>query len=129
MAKKDYSLNDPIKVYYQAPNRETGLTINMKVFDEADAEDALQSGAMTEIGTSGIYWKSFTPDAVGEWRVECAKADGSGAVTRHYSVGTVNLEDVGDVLSTVDGKVDTVEGKIDAIDLELDGLVTPPMIG
>lgn len=124
MAEKNYKISEPILVIYQAPNKATGLTITMEIYDETGAKDIpnFPDVAMTERGSSGVYDGSFTPDAGGDWAVVCHKADGTGQVLKHYSVGNYNIDDIGSSLSTVDGKIDTVDGK-------LDNLQSPPMVG
>jgi hypothetical protein len=124
MANKDHKVNEAILVVYQAPNKETGLTITMEIYDETGAKDIpnFPDVTMTERGSSGIYDGSFTPDVVGDWAVVCHKADGTGSVVKHYSVGNFNVNDLGGGLATVDTKIDTIDGK-------LDNLQSPPMIG
>ena len=69
MSAGTYKNNISIMVTYQAVACATGKTIQMDVYDETHAKDNPQCGTMTEIGTTGRYYKSFTPDAEGEWIV------------------------------------------------------------
>jgi len=46
-------------------NPVSGKTISYVIYDETQTQFA--TGSMTEIGTTGIYYKSWTPDAEGYW--------------------------------------------------------------
>lgn len=119
MAKRDYQKDQPIKVVFKATAGAT--SVNMDVFDEADTLDATQSGAMTQLGTSNRWTKTFTPDANGDWSIEIT--DDKGAeVIKHYSVGDFNISSVGAGVATVESKVDNVQTSVD-------NLQSPPMIG
>lgn len=128
MAKRNYKVNEVIKVNYQASGAGTGLTVDMKVYDELDAEDVGQAAVMTEKGSSGRYKAEFTPDAEGEWSVHISDSAGGKAV-KQFSVGNYNVDSVGAKITTVEGKVDALETKIDSIDIELDSFTSPPMVG
>jgi hypothetical protein len=149
MALLNYKVNDPIQVIFQAAGAATGIVVTLNVYDEAGILDVVQSGVMAEIGTTGRYKKSFTPDANGEWSVQIADANGGKAVAS-YSVGNYNVDTVGALVSTVDAKADlaaaaidavasdiaTVDGKIvdlaaalAVVDAKLASIQAPPMIG
>lgn len=121
MADKGYKVSEAIDVVYQAPGGATGIVVTMSVYDEAGVLDAGQSGAMVEVGTSGRYKKSFTPDAEGLWVIQIDDAEGGKAV-KTYSVGTTNISEIGAIVSTLDAKVDDLQ---DAVE----NLEAPPMIG
>jgi len=114
MSDKRYKVDEPIRVLYQGKGVNSGLTVNMKVFDETDTEDVGQTAAMTEIGSSGRYTAEFTPDAEGNWSVQVSDSAGGEAML-NYSVGTYNIQTIGATLASVDAKVDALE--------------SPPMIG
>lgn len=137
MAERNYKVNEPIKVLYQAPNRQSGLTdIVGEIYLPNGSKDSnFPDVSFTERGNSGTYSGSFTPDALGEWQVIVHQSDGSGQVTKQYSVGYydvtgvgVAVEEVETKIDTVDTKVDTVETKIDILDTKVSSLDTPPMI-
>ena len=121
MARKNYKLNEPILVLYQAPNRESGLIdVKFEVFNATDVLDAAQSGHMTELGASGRYKHFFTPDTEGDWSVQITiESTNAGAMIKHYSVGCYNVQEIGADLQSVEMKVDNLYGKIES----------PPMIG
>lgn len=104
MAQKNYQINQAIKVFYQAAGTGTGLTVTMDVYDEADVKDVAQSGTMTEIGTTGRYQKSFTPDAVGDWHIEISDSAGGEAV-KQYEVGSYNIQALGDNIADIDADI------------------------
>jgi hypothetical protein len=128
-------INKAIEVTYQAAGAATGLTdVQMDVYDEAHAIDAAKGGAMTEIGSTGRYYKQFTPDAEGEWTVMIDSTTAPGKVVKHYTVVSHDVDSVGDAiaaqndistsdvaseLTTYDAatgaEVATVAGKIDAL--------------
>jgi len=86
-----YKSGVEIIVTYQAANAETGLTIEMKVYDEAHAYDVAKSGDMTEIAGIGRYYKAYTPDAAGEWIITMAKkTTGGGEVVVAHRVATAD---------------------------------------
>jgi hypothetical protein len=66
------TVNNPIETKVQVIDSNgdpvTAATVGWKVFDEADLE--FDSGSMTHFA-DGIYTCTWTPDAVGEWTVEC----------------------------------------------------------
>lgn len=134
MAEENYRVNQVIRVDFQATGSQTGLTVQMDVYDEADVLDVAQSGPMVELGARGKYTKSFTPDANGDWRVEIDDGIG-GKVIRDYSVGADNIASVGskiDALNNlsatdVDTVVDTALADYDVA--KVSDIVSPPMIG
>lgn len=159
MAQKNYKVNEAIKVDYQTPGSQTGLTVQMDVYDETDTLDAGKSTTMTEQGARGKHVASFTPDAQGDWRVEIDDGAGGEAI-KHYSVGAENIHSVGgkiDALNDIsttevntevdtaladyDGptkaELDTAESNVRGTDNDtlkdisdqIDNIVAPPMIG
>ena len=129
-----------IEVIYQAAGATTGLVdVKMDVYDEAHAIDAPKGvAAMTEIGATGRYYASFTPDAEGEWQVHIDSIVAPGKVVKHQTVVAHDVDSVGDAVAATDGKVDTVttdvatvDGKVDALnDIAPAGLqFVPPVPG
>ncbi len=104
-----------IEVTYQAAGSATGLAdVKMDVYDEAHAIDASKGvAAMIEIGTTGRYYASFTPDAEGEWTVLIDSITAPGKIVKKYSVVGHDVDSVGDAVAVTDGKVDAVDGKVD----------------
>ena len=136
MAQKNYKVGEAIEVVYQAQNAESGITVNMEVFDETHTIVAGDPIVLTELGASGRYYGMFIPDESGEWSVQIEKSDGSGKTTKAFSVGGHNVHDIGATVGTIDNNTTNlgtnlgiVEGKVDTINDKLDGLVSPPMIG
>jgi len=140
------------EVTYQAAGSTTGLTdVTMEIYDETGAKDIsnFPDVVMSEIGTTGRYAGSFTPDAEGKWRVMIDSATKPGKIVKDFDVVGHDVDSVGDDVATVDGKVDVVDGKIDAlndvsiteINAEVDtaladydvakasDIVSPPMVG
>lgn len=136
MAQKSYKVGEAIEVIYQAQNVESAVVINMETFDASKTIVAGGPIVMTELGASGRYYASFIPDAEGEWSVQIEKSDGSGKVTKSFSVGQHNIQDIGAKVDTIDNSTTTlgtnigiVEGKLDTANTKLDGMLSPPMIG
>jgi len=128
MAEQLYKVNSPIRVDYQATAGST--TVTMDVYDETDTKDLAQSGAMNQVGSTRIWNKSFTPDEIGDWRIEC-KDDKGGQVIRSFSVGVKNIQDIGTEMakdSTV-AKEATLSSRLDILSAKLDSIASPPMIG
>lgn len=136
MATGNYKNGAAIVVTYQAVNSATGKTVTMSVYDETHALDAVKSiAAMTEIGTTGRYYATFTPDAEGEWILIMKNTtDNNGEVVKAYSVSGHDVDSVGDVVDTIDGKADTIvsavggiatiDGKADTIVSAVGGIAT-----
>ena len=124
MAQGVYKNGEAIEVTYQATAAETGLDdVKMDVYDESHAIDAAKGvAAMTEIGATGRYYGTFTPDAEGKWTVMIDSVTRPGKVVKKYSVGAHNIDSVGDDIATADGKIVTVDGKVVAVDGKIDAL-------
>jgi hypothetical protein len=102
-------VNVAIEVTYQAAGCATGLSdVQLDVYDEAHVIDAPKGGAMTEIGSTGRYYKAFTPDAVGEWTVMIDSATTPGKIVKKYTVVASDIDTVVTDVATVDGKVDAL---------------------
>lgn len=110
-------VGDSIRVVYQAGRGMSGLTVTMAVYDEAGALDAAKGGAMTEIGSTGRYSASFSPDAEGLWHVQINDSNGGKAVNS-YIVGTTSVSEIGATVTTINAKIDAMSEKLDS----------PPMV-
>lgn len=110
-------INKAIEVSYQAAGAQTGLDdVKLDVYDESHALDAGKSvAAMTEIGATGRYFATFTPDAEGEWTVLMDSATTPGKVVKKYTVVAHDVDSVGDAVAVADGKVVGVAGQITAL--------------
>lgn len=136
MAERNYKVNEPITIVYQAPNKESGATIIAEIYLPSGSKDSnFPDITLTERGSTGTYVDTFTPDQAGEWQVIIHKDDDTGQVTKRYSVGIYNVESVGQetsgvksVVDGIDSQLDTVETKVDAIDTKVSSLDTPPMV-
>ena len=119
-----YKINEAVtfKLYIvdSAGSAVTGCTVTSTLYDEADAQHS--TPAVTEIGATGLYTGSVTPDAAGEWTLvfHCATPRVERAVTIHVGKG---------VEASIETKVDTVDGVVDAIKIVVDGIPTTAMRG
>ena len=136
MAQKNFKVGEAIEVIYQAQNAESAVIINMEVLDETHTIVAGGPTVMTELGSSGRYYANFIPDEAGEWSVQIEKSDGSGKITKAFSIGGSNVHDIGVKVETIDNNTTNlgtnlgiVEGKIDTANTKLDGMLSSPMIG
>jgi hypothetical protein len=152
-----YKVGVPIVVVYQASNVDTGKIIRMQIYDENYALDTGKSvAAMTEMGTTGRYYASFTPDALGEW-VAMMRDDNppyKGHVVKAFTVTKHNMDSIGDTVDAVKARTDNlpddpadqslVEAAVAAAESnirgadsdtlktladQLDALESPPMVG
>ena len=121
MSDKTYKVSEAIDVVYQAAGGATGIVVNMSVYDEAGVKDVAQSDVMEEIGATGRYQLSFTPDAEGLWHTQVDDANGGKAV-KSFSVGATNVAEIG-------ATVTTINAKVDALQVAVESLESPPMIG
>jgi len=107
-----HKVNVPIVVFYQAVSIGTGKTVQLNVYDETYALDAGKSGVMAEIGTTGRYYKAFTPDVVGYWLIMAYESpSGKGQVIDTYEVVATDISSVGT-------NVDAVRVKTDALPVD-----------
>jgi hypothetical protein len=128
MALKNYKVNESIDVTYQATGSHTAIVVTMDVYDEANVKDVAQSGTMLEVGTTGRYKKSFTPNAEGNWTTMISDTKGGKAVAS-YSVGQFNIGTVGANVASLQADVTTISGKIDDLATAVSDILSPPMIG
>ena len=102
-----YSLGNAIRVVYQAPKAKSGETVTMEIYDETGNKDIVNfpDVVMGEIGTTGRYEGTFTPDAPGNWTVMIHYDVDKGPSVKQYRVlytdveGT--LEDLSDAFPIV----------------------------
>jgi len=135
MADKNYKVNEVIDLGYQAPNKETGLTVIAEIYLPNKSKDStFPDVVLVEVGNSGTYRGEFTPDQVGTWQVLTYKEGGDGQVVRNYSVGEHNVHSVGEAIGSVnaavadvDSDVAALDSKLDNIDSKVSALDTPPM--
>ncbi len=104
MAQGEYKVNEAIEVTYQAAGAQSGLTdVIMKIYDETHSLDGVNfpDVTMTEIGSSGRYYGSFTPDAEGQWTILIDSATIPGKVVRKYDVVAHNIDSIGDAVDAL----------------------------
>ena len=120
-----YKVGEVIDVTYQATKATSGLTdVTMEIFDETRALDGTNfpDVIMTEIGSTGRYYGSLTPDVEGVWTVMIDSASKSGKIVKTFLVVGHNIDSIGDAiaglnnLSTaeVNTEVDTALADYDA---------------
>lgn len=134
MSEKNFAINEPITILYQAPNKESSATIEATIRLPDGSEDLVNFPVITlvERGNSGTYVGQFTPDDEGEWQVIIAKDNGTGQVTKRYSVGEFNVDKVGKEAKNVKTVVDGIDTQLDTVETKIDNLGTsftsPPMV-
>jgi hypothetical protein len=118
MSNGAYKVGEPIEVTYQAKDSTSGLTdVTMEIYDETKSKDVINfpDVIMTEIGFTGRYYGSFTPDAVGSWKVLINSATKSGKLVKQFEVVNHNVDSIGDA--------------VDAIAVAVSGISDPPQLG
>lgn len=121
-----YKSGVAIIVTYQAVSVGTGLTIKMDIYDEAHALDAAKSvAAMTEIGTTGRYYATFTPDAAGEWIALMYKDGGGGEVVKAFRVATIDEFGIKTVVDGIQTDLDNATDGLGALKTAIDANATP----
>lgn len=136
MADRHYKVDEPIEIIYQAPNKQTGLTIEAEIILPGNVKDSNYPDLiLTEVLGKGVYRGDFTPDTQGEWKVVVHDDTGDGQVVKRYPVGGHDVHSVGEKLNDIDTSIDdvdiqldSVETKIDSISTQVGSLDTPPMI-
>jgi len=140
-----YKVGNVINVVYQAAGALSGATIAMDVYDETQSLVTGSSvSAMTEIGVTGRYRASFTPDAEGDWIVQMFDSvNNTGKVVVQYEVVGHDVDSVGDQVDLIKAATDNlpvdpadqsaVEASISASEAtiisEIDDLESPAMVG
>jgi hypothetical protein len=154
-------VNNAIEVTYQASNAQTGLVdVTMVIYDETHTLDGVNfpDVVMTEIGVTGRYYGSFTPDVVGNWTILIDSITIPGKVVKKYKVALTDVDTVAggvaalENISTADvalelanydaptkAELDTIEDNVRGVDDDtlktlsdqIDNIstVAPPMIG
>lgn len=112
MSEQNFKKGDEVKLVYQPPSGEAGLTDNV-------AEIVLPDGTkdvvnfpdvvLTEVDTPGVYEGAFTPDAVGDWKMVFHKFDGKGQVIKRVSVGEHNIHSIGGIVSAIATAVASID--------------------
>jgi len=118
MALKNYKVDELIQITYQTFAAQSGQIVTMEIFDETGSKDLVNfpDVTMTEIGSTGRYTGSFTPDTEGEWVVMISYGTPTrGKIVKQYSVGGYNLDEIGQT--------------IDTIEIQTQGIDSPPMVG
>lgn len=151
MAEKMYKIDEPIKIVYQAPNKETDLTITAEIILPGDIKNDsnFPDIILVEVLGKGVYTGTFAPDQEGEWEAIIHKPGDEGQVVKRYSVGAHNVHSVGAAIADVDadvatldgkvvnldgdivvldGKADTTHTKLDNLNTKVGELDTPPMV-
>lgn len=145
MSEPVFKVGREIKVVYQAAGAATGRTIEMNVYDE---NQGMVTGscvaAMPEIGSTGRYRSSFTPDVEGDWMVQIRDSvSDSGKVVKHYEIGGSDVDSIGDATGQIKVQTDllpadpasqaSIQSAIDAseaaIITQIDDLESPAMVG
>lgn len=94
----------PIEVTYQAAGGTVGLLdVTMVIYDESHALDGVNfpDVTMTEIGSTGRYYGSFTPDAEGVWNILIDSATKPGKVVRQFDVVGHDVDSIGDAVGSL----------------------------
>jgi hypothetical protein len=120
MADKQFKVNEVIELGYQAPNKESGLTVTAEIYLPNLAKDSLfPDVTLVEVESTGTYRGSFTPDQEGTWQVITHKAGGDGQVVKNYSVGAHNVHSVGAAIADVDSDVAAVGAAVADVDSDV----------
>ena len=94
-----------IEITYQASGCQTGLVdVKMEIYDEARVHDDMgdfPDVTMTEIGATGRYYGSFSPDAEGDWRVMIDSSAKKGKMVRDFKIVGHDVDSMGDAIVVV----------------------------
>jgi len=107
-----YKLNTVIKVNYTALHRAASLVdLDMKVYDEAGV--LFSTVTLTEIsGSGGIYYGSFTPDAIGQWRIRIQSVTNLDDIQKIFEISTSDIDEVKLQTQSIEDKIDTIDGNV-----------------
>lgn len=137
MGKQNYKVSELIKVVYQASGATTGLTdVTMEIYDETGSKDIVNfpDVTLTEIGSTGRYEGSFTPDVVGNWEIMINSVTKPGKMVRQYEVGDFNVNSIGGIVGSMEADIrgvdnDTLKTLSDQIDTISVSPDQPPILG
>lgn len=110
------------EVIYQAAGSISGLIVQMDVLKPDHTPDAVQSGVMTEIGTTGRYYKSFDADAE-NWSIQCSDPNG-GKATRIYDKSAYDAHGLTTLVADIQTAVDAVATAIATLETTVTGIDT-----
>ena len=100
-----------VDITYHSQKHTSGLTdVTAQIYDESRALDPVNfpDVVLIEIGTTGIYYGSFTPDAAGIWTVQVDSATKSDPAEFTIQVGNYDLDSLGSTLDSVQTTVDNL---------------------
>ena len=113
-----WKTGEAIDVTYQAVKNTTGLVdVVMKIYDETRALDGVNfpDVTLTEIGATGRYYGSFTPDTEGVWTVTVDCATKPSAVVKTFNVTAHNIDSIGDAVAALNNlSAADVNAEVDA---------------
>ena len=125
MSQGIFKTEEVIDVTYQATKATTGLVdVTMEIYDETRAKDGVNfpDVTMTEIGATGRYYGSFTPDAEGVWTVMIDSSTKSGKVVKVYLVVAHNIDSIGDAIAALNNlSAADVNAEVDTALADYDG--------
>jgi len=120
-----YKTGEVIDVTYQATKATSGLIdVTMEIYDESRAKDGVNfpDVTMTEIGATGRYYGSLTPDAEGVWTVMIDSATKSGKIVKTFLVVGHNIDSIGDAIAALnDLSAADVNAEVDTALADYDG--------
>lgn len=108
------------EVIYQAAGAASGLTVQMDVMKADKTVDDTQSGTMTEIGTTGRYYKSFDADSE-NWSVQCSDPNG-GKATKMYDKASYDAHGVAQLVADVQTAISAVASSITTLGTLVTGI-------
>ena len=89
-------VNEAIDVIYQPAKAISGITdATMQIYDETGALDPVNFAdvTMTEIGVTGRYRGTFTPDVTGDWVVMMHYGADKNPAVEQYRVTDYDVDD------------------------------------
>ena len=117
-----YKVNTAIKVNYTALHHTASLIdLAMKVYDEAGV--LFGTVTLTEIvGSGGVYYGSFTPDAIGQWRIRIQSVTNLDDVQKVFEISTSDIDEVKLQTQSIEDKIDTIDGNVSQALLDIDAV-------
>jgi len=112
-------VGDTVDVTYQAVKEQTGLSdVTLKIFDETRNPDLVNfpDVVLTEMGTTGRYYGSFSSDAKGVWTYTVDSVTRKGPLTGTIIITDNDLDSIGDAVAALNTALNTVESNIRGAD-------------
>jgi hypothetical protein len=101
-----------VYIFYSGRTFKTGLTVTASIYDDTDTLITGSPFTLTEIGTTGLYGTSFTPTALGNYKIVIFESSTKIAATT-IKVTDYDVESIGEDLESALSLLATLQSTLD----------------